>query len=97
MTSREDGAPIGRVATAIRAKLTVALNPTRLELEDESARHAGHAHGGEESHFHLLIECAEFAGVARIQRQRRVLALLAEELAGPVHALSIRAVAPGED
>jgi BolA protein len=87
---------MGQVAAAIKAKLTVALDPSHIELTDESALHAGHAHAGVESHFRLVIESAAFAGLSRVTRQRRVLAVLAEELAGPVHALSIRALAPGE-
>lgn len=88
---------MGAVAAGIRAKLGAALNPSRLELEDESARHAGHAHAGTESHFRLVIESAAFAGLSRVARQRLVLSVLGEEMAGPVHALSIRALAPGED
>jgi len=77
-------------------KLRVALTPARLELIDESALHAGHAHGGVESHFQLTIESAAFLGLGRLARQRLVMGVLADELAGPVHALSIRALAPGE-
>lgn len=90
---------MGSVAEAIRTKLSAALSPLRLEITDESARHAGHAGSrpGGESHFALLIESAAFTGLSRLERQRRVNAVLAEELVGPVHALSIRAVAPGED
>jgi BolA protein len=87
---------MGPVAAAIKAKLAAALHPSRLDLEDESARHAGHAHAGIESHFRLVIESAAFSGLSRVERQRRVLAVLAEELAGPVHALSISALAPAE-
>jgi BolA protein len=77
-------------------KLRAAFSPSKLELSDESARHAGHAHAGVESHFNLTIESAAFAGVSRLARQRLVMGALADELAGPVHALSIRALAPGE-
>ena len=70
----------------------------RLEVEDDSARHHGHAGAtpGGESHFNVAIEAAHFKGLNRVARQRAVLAALAEELAGPVHALSIKARAPGE-
>lgn len=78
-------------------KLASALGPTRVELIDESALHAGHAHGGVESHFRLTVESAAFLGLGRVARQRLVMRILADELAGPVHALSIRALAPGED
>jgi BolA protein len=100
---KEADMPDGPIATIIREKLTAALRPTRLELEDDSARHAGHhqeggmdAQPGGESHFNLTIVSESFAGLGRVQRQRAVNALLAEELAGPVHALSVRALTPGE-
>jgi BolA protein len=87
-----------RVARNIEAKLTEALHPTRLVVTDESARHAGHAGAreGGESHFHLEIVSAAFAGLGRVARQRLVYAALAEELKGPIHALSVAAIAPGE-
>jgi BolA protein len=87
---------MGAIAAAIEGKLTAGLSPARLELVDESSRHEGHAHAGRESHFTLTIESAAFAGLSRMERQRLVMRLLAAELAGPVHALSIRALAPGE-
>lgn len=90
---------MGAIFEAIRDKLTAAFQPVRLEVADDSARHAGHAGAreGGESHFTVLIEAAAFRGVSRVARQRLVHAALAEELAGPVHALSLRALAPGED
>jgi BolA protein len=72
------------------------MSPSRLELKDESSRHQGHAHAGVESHFDLTVESAAFAGLGRLARQRLVMRVLADELAGPVHALSIHALAPGE-
>ena len=89
---------MGAVTETIRRKLEAAFSPTRLELVDESDRHHGHAgHSGSgESHFNLRIEAEAFAGKARVMRQRLVIQVLAEELAGPVHALSITATAPGE-
>jgi BolA protein len=93
----------GPIASIIREKLTAELAPTRLEIEDDSARHAGHHHEGGmdakpggESHFNLTVVSAAFEGQTRVMRQRRVNTLLAEELAGPVHALSIRAMTPQE-
>jgi BolA protein len=90
---------MGQVAETIRKKLTEAFSPQRLEVVDESHRHSGHAgaRAGGESHFHVVIVSAEFEGAGRLQRQRSVYAQLAEELAGPVHALSVKALAPGED
>ncbi|MDP1736837.1 MAG: BolA family protein [Caulobacter sp.] len=86
------------ISDSIRTKLTDAFAPTRLEVVDDSARHAGHAGArpGGQSHFNVLIESAAFAGVGRVARQRQVYAALSEELAGPVHALSLKALAPGE-
>lgn len=88
----------GPVARAIREKLTAAFSPSRLEVVDDSARHAGHAgaRDGGESHFNVVIVSAAFEGLSRVDRQRRVNAALREELAGPVHALSIRAETPDE-
>lgn len=89
---------MGAVAEAIRRKLEAALSPSRLEIVDDSDKHAGHAghREGGESHFTVTVVSDAFAGLNRVQRQRRVNAALAEELAGPVHALSIKALAPGE-
>lgn len=86
------------ISDSIRTKLTDAFAPTRLEVVDDSARHAGHAGArpGGQSHFNVLIESAAFAGMNRVARQRQVYAALAEELAGPIHALSLKALAPGE-
>jgi Stress-induced morphogen (activity unknown) len=93
----------GPIAAKIRAKLTAALAPERLEIVDDSGRHAGHHHeggvdgrAGGESHFNLTVISAAFEGQGRVQRQRTVNTLLREELAGPVHALSIRALTPSE-
>jgi BolA protein len=90
---------MGEVADRIRQKLTQGLAPTRLDLHDESARHAGHAgaHPGGETHFRAEIVAAAFAGESRLARQRRVYAILAEELRGQVHALSLTTLAPDED
>jgi BolA protein len=93
----------GPVARVIRAKLTAAFDPVELAIEDDSARHAGHHHeggvdgvDGGESHFNVRIVSAAFEGQGRIDRQRAVNACLKDELAGPVHALSIKALAPAE-
>ena len=89
---------MGVVAEAIRTKLSEAFRPVRLDVEDDSARHGGHAGSrpGGETHFNVVIEAQAFEGLGRVQRQRAVHAVLAAELAGPVHALSIKASAPGE-
>ena len=87
---------MGEVADRIEAKLRAAFSPERLEVVDASERHRGHGgwREGGESHFDVGVVSAAFAGMSRLERQRRVNAALAEELAGPVHALSIRAEAP---
>lgn len=89
---------MGAIFDAIQEKLTAAFQPTRLEIVDDSGRHAGHAGAreGGESHFNVTIESPAFAGVARVARQRLVYHALADELAGPLHALSVKALAPGE-
>ena len=89
---------MGAISENIRTKLEAAFQPTRLEVDDDSARHAGHAGAreGGESHFNVMIEAQAFAGAAKVARQRMVYHALAAELAGPVHALSVKALAPGE-
>lgn len=89
---------MGSVSDSLEIKLRQAFSPTRLSIEDQSDRHAGHAGAreGGESHFHVAIESTAFQGLSRLERQRLVNRALAAELAGPVHALSIKALAPGE-
>ena len=86
------------VAESLRQKLTAAFSPTHLEIEDDSHRHAGHggSRPGGESHFNVVIEARAFEGTSPVGRQRMVYKALAEELAGPVHALSVIARAPGD-
>jgi len=88
----------GPVAISIRNKLDASFQPQKLEVIDDSARHAGHegAGSGGESHFNVSVVSEAFAGRSRVERQRLINHALAEELAGPVHALSIKALAPGE-
>jgi BolA protein len=92
-------ASTGPIAREMIARLTAALRPTRLELENQSDRHIGHAghDGSGESHFALAIESELFAGLSRIERQRRVYGALGDLMADRVHALTIRATAPGEN
>ncbi|MBK0400106.1 BolA family transcriptional regulator [Limibaculum sp. M0105] len=86
------------VATTIEDKLRQAFAPEALELIDESERHRGHGgwREGGETHFRLRMTAAAFAGQGRVARQRAVNKVLAEELAGPVHALAMELRAPGE-
>lgn len=88
----------GPVAREMTSRLQQALEPTRLQLTDDSAKHQGHAgyNPSGESHFSLLIESAAFAGLSRVSRQRLVYKALGELMESRVHALAIRAVAPGE-
>jgi BolA protein len=87
------------IAERIRAKIESGLTPQRLEIFDDSHRHAGHggSRPGGETHFRVEIVSRAFAGKTRLERQRTVYALLAEELAERVHALQITALAPGEE
>jgi BolA protein len=82
----------------IAEKLTKAFAPERLEVIDESHRHAGHAGArpGGETHYSVHIVSQAFVGKSRLDRHRMVNATLASELQGGVHALAIRAAAPGE-
>ena len=86
------------VADTIRRKLTERLAPSRLEIVDESHRHAGHAGARPEgeTHFAVTIVAAEFTGLNRVARQRLVYGILADELASRVHALSLTTLAPDE-
>jgi len=82
----------------IEHKLKAALQPLRLEVEDESHKHAGHAgareHGG--GHFNVTIVSAAFAGKGLLERHRLVYAALGDTLRREIHALSIRALSPEE-
>lgn len=90
---------MGPVAETIRRKLQSAFEPERLEVVDDSAKHAGHAGArpGGETHFSVTLVSRAFAGLGRVDRQRRVYEVLGEELRPDgVHALAISAHAPGE-
>jgi BolA protein len=81
----------------IRAALQAGLNPTQIELADESHLHTGHA--GAQSgrgHFSVSIVSSAFAGLGPAQRHRAVYAALGELMQSDIHALSIKARAPGE-
>ncbi len=81
----------------IRAALQ-QLDPVLLEIEDQSARHAGHAgvreHGGGHFAVHIVANC--FTGRSRIARHRMVYAALGDAFRDAIHALAIRAETPGE-
>jgi BolA protein len=89
----------GPIAAQITRRLTEALAPTHLQVIDDSEKHRGHGgynpHEGE-SHFTVEIESPAFAGMNRLARQRAVNHALADLLEERVHALAIKARAPGE-
>ena len=82
----------------IREKLTAAFVPVALDVNDESARHEGHAGAqpGGETHFSVRIVSNAFDGLGRVERQRRVYAALADELKTRIHALSLTTLTPAE-
>ena len=94
------------VEETIRERLETAFSPSALAVINESHLHSGHLHPGEphnerfnrhgETHFRVQIEAGAFASMSRLERHRAVNAVLAVELAGPVHALAVEARAPGE-
>ncbi|HWU02611.1 MAG TPA: BolA family protein [Novosphingobium sp.] len=88
----------GPIAQEIQELLTAAFAPARLEVINDSQNHAGHMgdDGTGESHFTVIIESDAFAGVGRVARQRLVNGALGDIPGGRVHALAIRALAPGE-
>ncbi|MDE2596288.1 MAG: BolA family transcriptional regulator [Sphingomonadales bacterium] len=88
----------GPIAHEIEHLLTAAFAPESLAVINDSASHHGHAghDGSGESHFTVEIEAAAFAGVSRLERQRLVLRALGDIPGQRVHALAIKARAPGE-
>ncbi len=88
----------GTIEQEILTALTTALAPTRLVVSNDSARHSGHSgdDGSGESHFSVEIESAAFEGVSRLERQRMVNRALGDLPGQRVHALAIKASAPGE-
>jgi BolA protein len=90
---------MGRTANEIEARLRAALMPELMAITDDSESHRGHAghDGSGESHFTVALTAAAFAGQSRIGRQRLVYAALGDLMApGGIHALVIKARAPGE-
>ena len=93
-----DSLATGPVATEMLKRLSSAFPDANVELIDDSETHRGHGgyNPAGESHFTLHIESAAFAGKPRVERQRMVHAALGDLVGERVHALSIRARAPGE-
>ena len=88
----------GPVAAEMLHRLNSVLSPTKMELIDDSEQHRGHGgyNPAGESHFTLKVESAAFEGKSRVERQRMIYGALGELMDSRVHALSIRATAPGE-
>ena len=86
------------VTEVIERKLTEAFAPQSLDVVNESHLHAGHAGspGTGSSHFRVTIVSEKFEGLSRVDRHRLVNEALSEELAGPVHALALKTLSPGE-
>lgn len=86
------------VADLIRQKLTASFSPKELVVTDESAKHVGHTGSRPEgeTHFDVRIVSESFLGLSRVERQRRVYSVLAEELKNGVHALSLTTLTPAE-
>lgn len=100
---KPDGNPQTRpmaetLQSEIESLLTSSFAPSRLEVINDSAKHHGHAgdDGSGESHFTVVVESAAFTGKSRLERQRMVNAALGDIPGRRVHALAIRAFAPGE-
>lgn len=90
-----------QVEHKIQEKLQAAFLPEQLVVQNVSHKHAHHVHSHGvpntgETHFNVTIVSEKFKGRTRVERHRMVHDVLAEELAGPVHALAIKAAAPGE-
>jgi BolA protein len=88
----------GPVAAEIEQRLRSALAPARLVVTNDSALHHGHMgdDGSGESHFTVEVEAEAFRGMSRLQRQRAVNAALGDLMKERIHALAIKAKAPGE-
>jgi BolA family transcriptional regulator, general stress-responsive regulator len=89
---------MGPVQTTLRRKLSEALRPQRLDVTDDSHRHAGHAGAKPEgeTHFSVEIVADAFEGKSRVERQRLVYSILADELKERVHALQLTTRTPAE-
>lgn len=88
----------GPIEAEINKRLTQALDPEKLVVSNDSEKHRGHSgyDGSGESHFRVEIVSGRFEGMSRVERQRAVNAALGDLLQGRIHALAIKARAPGE-
>jgi BolA protein len=87
-----------RVANIIQTKIQNAFSPSKLIVEDESHKHAGHAGARKEgeTHFRLLVVSDAFHGMSRVERHRHVTNVLKQEMGNPIHALSLKALTAEE-
>jgi BolA protein len=94
----QEKAMSGQLQSEIESLLTDAFAPTRLQVINDSAQHRGHMgdDGSGESHFTVVVESAAFKDKSRLERQRMVNAALGDIPGGRVHAMAIRAFAPGD-
>ena len=97
MTAPDPSTPPHDVEAAIRDRLVATLQPSRLDVVNDSAAHAGHAgdDGSGVTHWTVRVESARFAGLSRVERQRLVMNALADLMDAPIHALAVEAVVPG--
>ena len=80
----------------IRQRLTAALEPESLDIEDDSASHAGHASAGGGGHFNVIIVREKFNGLNLIKRHRLVYDAVADIMNTEIHALSMKTYSPDE-
>lgn len=87
-----------RVAKSIEQKLNAGLSPEALTIEDQSSLHQGHAGARPEgeSHFKVTVVSKKFDGLSRLERQRMVYRLLADDLKSDIHALALTTQTPAE-
>lgn len=96
MTESTDTVVTPRV-DRIRDRLQAAFQPTRLDVVDDSHRHAGHPSVADgRGHFTVVIVSATFTGMSKLDRHRAVYDAVQDLLATDIHAMSIHAFAPGE-
>lgn len=84
------------VQESIVTKLKQQLSPLYLEVINESAQHAGHAHGATDSHFLVVIVCSSFEGIRQVARHQKIYGALAELMDNPIHALAINSFSATE-
>ncbi len=78
----------------VKARLTTALNPTHLEILDQSREHAGHRAADGAAHFSITVVSLQFVGLTLVQRHRLVYNALGDLMNTAIHALSIQAQTP---